>query len=349
MPASIKSIRTSVKRLGSILEPSGVASEEEGVLNPASVCTKEGHILLYPRCVAKGNHSRIGIVRLTEQAGKTICERLGYALEPSQPYELDGVVGSGCADARVTYIAELNHYVMGYTAHGKQGPRGAIAYSTDGRTWQRIGLIKFPKYAQLPGGDTDIAFFPEPVVSPSGVKSLAFYHRPMALIPSKDVRELTSLPHAQRDSIWIAYVPLVEAKKHIRNLIEVGESHLLLAPSPSDKWGQLKLGGGTAPLLIDEGWLSVFYGVDVIEQGGNYKCCYKAGILVHDVREPHKLVYRSADPILQPEMDEELVGTVNNVVFPTGLLARTDLGKRVFDIYYGMADYKIGLARLTLS
>lgn len=157
------------------------------------------------------------------------------------------------------------------------------------------------------------------------------------------------MPHAKRDSIWIAYVPLKAVLADIGNLIEIAESRLLVTPSPSDSWGQLKLGGGAVPVLIEEGWLSVFHGVDALEHKDGPKWLYKAGIIVHDVKEPHKIVYRSAEPILQPETKEELVGTVNNVVFPTALDARSDLGKRVFDIYYGMADYKIGLARLTLS
>jgi predicted GH43/DUF377 family glycosyl hydrolase len=38
---------------------------------------------------------------------------------------------------------------------------------------------------------------------------------------------------------------------------------------------------------------------------------------------------------------------VNNVVFPTGIDRRDDLGTPDrFDIYYGMADYRIGVARL---
>ena len=41
----------------------------------------------------------------------------------------------------------------------------------------------------------------------------------------------------------------------------------------------------------------------------------------------------------------ERIGIVNNVVFPTALDARDD--GRV-DIYYGMADARIGVARLNL-
>jgi hypothetical protein len=40
-------------------------------------------------------------------------------------------------------------------------------------------------------------------------------------------------------------------------------------------------------------------------------------------------------------------GTVANVVFPTGIDRRDDLGSPDrFDVYYGMADNRIGVARL---
>jgi predicted GH43/DUF377 family glycosyl hydrolase len=46
---------------------------------------------------------------------------------------------------------------------------------------------------------------------------------------------------------------------------------------------------------------------------------------------------------------EELDGVVANVVFPTGIDRRDDLGNPDrLDVYYGMADNRIGVARLDL-
>lgn len=49
-----------------------------------------------------------------------------------------------------------------------------------------------------------------------------------------------------------------------------------------------------------------------------------------------------------PTCDKRFVnGTAANVVFPTGTDRRDDVGSPDrFDIYYGMADNKIGVARL---
>ncbi len=51
--------------------------------------------------------------------------------------------------------------------------------------------------------------------------------------------------------------------------------------------------------------------------------------------------------MLTPSLPQERDGTVANVVFPTGIDRRDDIGSPDrFDIYYGMADNRIGVARL---
>ncbi len=61
------------------------------------------------------------------------------------------------------------------------------------------------------------------------------------------------------------------------------------------------------------------------------------------------MLYRSPEPVLTPESQQERKGVVDNVVFPTGIDPRPDLGEHVYDIYYGMGDYSVGAARLWLD
>ena len=50
---------------------------------------------------------------------------------------------------------------------------------------------------------------------------------------------------------------------------------------------------------------------------------------------------------MRPVLPQERSGTVANAVFPTGIDRRDDLGlPDRFDVYYGMADMRIGVARL---
>jgi predicted GH43/DUF377 family glycosyl hydrolase len=82
---------------------------------------------------------------------------------------------------------------------------------------------------------------------------------------------------------------------------------------------------------------------------GRHKLCYSAGVMVLSPEHPTRILYRSAEPVMVPQTRAELHGTVDAVVFPTGLDRRDDLGDPDrFDVYYGMADDRIGVARLTI-
>src|SRR6185312_15799660 len=103
-----------LKRLGLLMEPEpGNPNEVEGVLNPAAVRGPDGELYLFPRLVAKGNYSRIGIarVRFNETGDPTGVERLGIALEPEAAYELRPDGSGGCEDPRVTYVEPLQRYI----------------------------------------------------------------------------------------------------------------------------------------------------------------------------------------------------------------------------------------------
>ncbi|TAM59337.1 glycosidase [bacterium] len=337
-----------IVRCGVPLVPQdGEPYESEGILNPACARDRSGRLLIYPRCVAAGNISRIAVVR----AERGAYERLGYALEPSAAYEIRPEPGYGCEDPRVTFVQAIDRYVMAYTAFGPAGPRIALALSDDAYRWERLGLVDFSAFNARAGDDKDAAFFPEPVLSPAGVPSLAMYHRPMLHLSVVDGRDaiplLLTLEPAQRESIEIAYVPLDDVLADRANLLRMRES--VRVASPDGNWGNVKVGAGTPPVRVAEGWLSLYHGVDAVPCNGGYDLRYCAGILIHDIERPDRILYRSPNPVLTPETPLERNGIVANVVFPTALDLRTDLGGRVFDVYYGMADARIGHARLMLG
>ena len=342
-----------MERLGLVLAPDGDATEVEGVLNPACARVRgDGELILYPRAVAHGNISRIGRVKITQTSEGFKATREGFALEPKAEYEVRPHPGYGCEDARVTFIPAIDQYVMVYTAFGPIGPRIAVALSDDGVEWKRLGLLRFNGPGMTDGDDKDGAFFPEPVISPNGVPSLALYHRPMLHLSAVDGRAaipmIERMPFHDRESIRIGYIPLDPVLRDINHLLDVEESVLVL--SPNDDWGPIKIGGGTPPVRIAEGWMSLYHGVDLIDNSGSKpKFRYSAGLIVHDYEQPHRVIYRSPKPVLTPESELERNGIVDNVVFPTGIDPRPDLGERTYDVYYGMADYTIGAARMKLG
>jgi predicted GH43/DUF377 family glycosyl hydrolase len=120
--------------------------------------------------------------------------------------------------------------------------------------------------------------------------------------------------------------------------------HLLV--EPQYPWEELRIGGGTPPVLTPLGWLTLHHGVTghiarVAKEQQRVE--YRAGVLLLDEHDPRQVLYRSPTPVLEPETGDETAGVVPNVVFPTGV---DDRGSGRLDIYYGMADKRIGVARL---
>jgi predicted GH43/DUF377 family glycosyl hydrolase len=343
-----------LKRIGMLMEPqAGNPNEVEGVLNPAVIRARDGQLYLFPRLVARGNFSRIGIARvLFDGSGDpTGVERMGIALEPEADYELCGN-GGGCEDPRISYVGLLQHYVMTYTALSRRGPRIAIAVSDDLLHWRRLGLATFHPYNGIAFDDVDdkdASTFPALIPDPSGQPAVALVHRPLFPGTRPEERVLQSAScsmDVHRESIWISYCPM-SANGDEHQLGEFVAHHRLACPEA--KWERLKIGGGAPPIMCRHGWLIVYHGVHDMPQSGlaRRKMCYSAGAMVLSKEHPNRTIYRSPKPVLVPDGPLERHGTVDNVVFPTGIDRRDDLGAPDrFDIYYGMADDRIGVARL---
>jgi beta-1,2-mannobiose phosphorylase / 1,2-beta-oligomannan phosphorylase len=341
-------IKPRFTRHGIILRPDAAPYEQLGVLNPACARLRDGTLHLYPRMVAAGNVSRIGSFSgRTGAHGDLIFEQRGFALEPKAPYELrDSPGGYGCEDPRVTFIGAIDTYVMAYIAFGPRGPEVALAISHDGLAWERLGLVCFQGGRER-FADKDAAFFPEPVLSPTGVVSLAFYHRPTLDVSvhqgESAAAALKALPPEHREKIAVAFVSLEAVKDDLSALCTVTETYRLTLPPA--QWGRIKVGAGTPPVRVREGWLAVIHGVDELERPDcGTLLRYSAGLILHDSENVERVLYRSETPLFVPKLPGELSGTVGHVVFPTGI---DPLGDRSFDIYYGMADYEIGCGRLT--
>src|SRR5581483_10903060 len=139
-------------------------------------------------------------------------------------------------------------------------------------------------------------------------------------------------------------IPLEPALKDRNNLLLATESVKVLIPD--GHWGRIKNGAGTPPIKTKFGWFSLFHGVDAVEHENRITLCYSAGIVVHDLEHPHRVLYRSPEPVLSPDTVEERTGIVNNVVFPTGIDVREG---GAYDVYYGAADAKIARARMNVE
>jgi predicted GH43/DUF377 family glycosyl hydrolase len=326
--------------------------EAEGVLNPASAWDKNGELYLYPRLVAEGNFSRVGKARVVSVDGvPTAVERKGVVLEPDRSWE-GGRSHGGVEDPRITWIPSLGVHVMTYVAFGPTGPRPAVAVSTDLEDWRRLGPIQFRYDDRLDTDlnlfpNKDVVFFPEVVPDPDGRPSYALLHRPMwdfSFVRPNEVPRLPAGVTDSRASIWISYVPAVDAEADITALTRP-DGHRLVA-APEFAWENLKIGAGPPPIRVDEGWLLIHHGVsgaleeDAFVPQKNVR--YAAGAMILSASNPAQVIARAPEPILVPETADELSGVVPNVVFPTAI----ELVGDCHYVFYGMADTKIGVARL---
>ena len=125
------------------------------------------------------------------------------------------------------------------------------------------------------------------------------------------------------DDYWSNYLPSLEDHVVMRREFD---------------WEEKKIGAGPTPIETDEGWLLIYHGVD-----RNH--VYRAGLALLDLDDPTRVIARSSQPIFEPETDYELIGDVNNVVFPEGAVVIDD----VLHMYYGAADKVIGLATANVS
>jgi predicted GH43/DUF377 family glycosyl hydrolase len=115
-------------------------------------------------------------------------------------------------------------------------------------------------------------------------------------------------------------------------------------------WDAVKIGAGAQPLKTRYGWLHIYHGVD-------YSFRYSLGVFVTALHDPSRLIYRSPNPILEPEASYEVGVSGNswvpNVVFTCGAVPTED--KEILDdddeilVYYGGADTVIGVASAKLA
>ncbi len=149
--------------------------------------------------------------------------------------------------------------------------------------------------------------------------------------------------HRIEPSIWISSADCLDFPWP-------GEDHrILLGPGAGMAWDGFKLGGGSQPIKTKYGWLLIYHGVD-------NSWVYRLGVLLVGLDDPGWLLYRSPNPVLEPEENYELGEEgryVPNVVFTCGAVPRVDKETLEDDdeilVYYGAADTTACVATAKVS
>lgn len=204
----------------------------------------------------------------------------------------------GMEDPRITKIGDT--YYMVYAAFG-------------GRDWSDVRISMIESNDLENWGNRRI-LLDEP-------------NKDAALLPEK-VNGKYMLFHRRMPSIWAAYSD---------DLTNWNGHKIILEPRPG-KWDCKKIGLAGTPVMIDEGWLMIYHGV-------NHKNEYRLGAALLDKNNPAKVIAMQDEPVLEPELEWEINGLVPNVVFScAGIIVDGCLY-----VYYGAADTVIGVAGIEVS
>ena len=193
----------------------------------------------------------------------------------------------GIEDPRITWLEELNKWVICYTAYSKVGPLVSLAMTSDFKSFNRMGPV-------MPPEDKDAALFP---VKFKGL--WAMLHRP---VPK------SALLGAH---IWISFSP---------NLKHWGEHQEIIQAREGGWWDANKIGLCAPPMQTKEGWLILYHGVRTTASGS----IYRLGLALLDLENPAKVIRRTDEWIFGPKAHYEREGDVDDVVFPCGWIKKKD-------------------------
>lgn len=329
-----------VKKEGILLNKTNRIFENEGVLNPAVIRVGE-EIHLFYRAVRKGNYSSIGYCLL--DGPMKIKERYEIpVLIPHFEYESHGV-----EDPRIVRIDDL--FYITFTAYDGVNALGALATSIDLKHFERKEIIvpqftfdefKLIAECKTPLNEKYTRYNAHEHIIPRLDRKIFVWDKNVIFFPRRINGKLFFL-HRIRPDIQIASV------NNINELTkEYWEDYFLhfdekIALSPKYKHEVSYIGGGCPPIETKEGWLLIYHGVHDTTTGYVYSAC--AALM--DLENPYKEIARLPYALFKPEFLWELIGEVNNVVFPTGTVLYSD----TLYIYYGAADEHIACASLSIS
>lgn len=244
--------------------------------------------------------------------------RLGYAdstdgvhfTRKSQPVfapEASYELGGGVEDPRLVKINRL--YYMTYTAYNKTDAQLCLATSRDLIHWERKGIL-LPAYK----GKWNTAWTKSGAILTEKIDGKYWMYW---LGTSRDHNDEMGLSHSYDLVHWT----------------EASETPVL--PARPGKFDSRVVEPGPPPFLTAEGIVLLYNGADD-------NLVYRTGIAVFAYQDPRKLLYRSEQPLFEPQLEWEKVGQVPNVVFVEGMLKEHDR----FLFYYGGADKYVGLGEI---
>jgi predicted GH43/DUF377 family glycosyl hydrolase len=260
-------------------------------------------------------------IMLYRAQDKNGTSRLGYAesgdgvhfkrrpepvLSPETDYEKDG----GVEDPRLVQFGDT--YYLTYTGYNKKDAQLCLATSKDLIHWERKSVI-LPAYK----GNWNVKWTKSGAIIPEKINGKYWMY---FLGTAADHTDQTGLASSSDLIHWTEARP---------------------APVLEKRPGQFDsrvVEPGPAPILTNTGIVLIYNGADD-------KHVYRTGIAIFARNNPSKVIFRSNQPVFEPQKAWEKIGQVPNVVFVEGLIRQ---GQRYL-LYYGGADKYVGVAEATAN
>ena len=312
-----------------ILAPSYFEWESEAVFNPAAF-VDNGRVHLLYRAMGPDGISRIGHASSTD--GVNFDERSEEPVyTPSHGFGLPGATQSR---ANHKYDPILHPSGGGWA--GCEDPRAVVI---DGRVY--MSFMAFNGWSFMRQALTSMAVedldkrkwkWRKPVlISPPGQT-----HKNWIIFPEK-INGKYAILHGLSPKIHIDYIDSLDdfdGETYLSSLPPAGGAGYH-DPSRRNHWDVRVRGAGAPPIKTDLGWLLLYHANDRYDPGK-----YKLGAMLLDLNDPTKVLYRSAEPILEPKEWYENDGKPGVVYTCGAVIVNENL-----IVYYGGGDKHIAVAR----
>lgn len=284
-----------------ILSPTNYSWENKLVFNPGAIEYDNKIILLYRAMGIEDEVSRIGIAN-SDDGINFVRSQYPMYYGGDHPSEILGI-----EDIRVVKMGDT--YYLVYTA---VSPRKLGSFDS-----------KFK-------GNID----KKPQIGLSTTQDFLTFMDYDVIIPGIEGKDASLFPE-QINGEYILIYREGSTKTFLADSTKINywPQRFFLFENRPQFWDSKRVGIGAPPIKTDKGWLLFYHGIDD-------KDIYRLGIIFLDLKDPRKIIYRSPEPIFEPEASYERFGYVSNVVFTCGAIEKDDK----YFVYYGAADQVIGLA-----
>lgn len=290
-----------------IMPESGKYWESKATLNPSAII-HDGKVHVVYRAIGDSDISVLGYAKSEDGFSfDKNSKALAYwsktrpvidrSLDPKILYSSGGGTSGGCEDPRLTLLGD-RVYMLFTLFDGW----GSLRIALTSISLQDFVSKRFNWKAPV-------------LISPPGE-----IHKNWVLFPEK-IDGKYAILHSISPEILVEY---------LNSLEELNGTKFIKSVHQGDPRWQLREKGmrgvGGAPVKTKDGWLILYHR----DEDGKYKIF----AMLLDLKDPTKILYRSQEPILEPEEWYENEGYKSGVVYSCGAVIKND----VLVVYYGGAD-----------